>query len=72
MKLTTLLAGALPILLLTGCLEIEQHPHWVDGYYNGKRDQLHAQTYFHNDRLAWSAAIANRNRLQNEYGRAHP
>ncbi len=64
--------AALPVLLLTGCLEVEQHPGWIDGQYNGKRDNLHHQVHFHNDKLAWAATIANRNRLQNEYGRAKP
>jgi hypothetical protein len=27
---------------------------------------------FHNDKLAWSATIQNRNNLQNEYNRANP
>jgi hypothetical protein len=59
-------------LLLCGCLEVDQHPPWVHGEYQGKQDNLPQQTHFHNDRLAWMAAIANRNHLQNEYGRAKP
>lgn len=72
MKPMRVLMIVLPVLALTGCLEVEQHPKWVDGYYNGKRDNQHAEVRFRNDRLAWSAAIANRNRLQSEYGRARP
>jgi hypothetical protein len=59
---------ALP-LLLAGCLEVEQHPPRIDGKYNGKSDNLPQQAYFHNDRLAWNAAISNRNHRQNEYNR---
>jgi len=59
-------------LLLAGCLEVEQHPAWQHGQYNGKPDNLPAQAYFHNDRLYWYAAITNRNHLQNEYNRTHP
>jgi hypothetical protein len=59
-------------LLLCGCLEVKQHPKWVNGQYNGKPDNLPEQAYFHNDRLAWSAAISNRNQLENEYIRDHP
>jgi hypothetical protein len=65
------IAGLLP-LLLCGCLEIEQHPKWVNGEYAGKKDNLPYQVNFHNDRLAWTAAITNRNHLQNEYGRTMP
>ena len=72
MKPMRLLGIVLPLLLLAGCLEVEQHPKWVDGQYNGKRDNLPAEVRFHNDKQAWSAAIASRNRLQNEYGRARP
>lgn len=65
------MAALLP-LMLCGCLEVRQHPPWVHGEYAGKADNLPAQAYFHNDRLAWAAAIADRNRLQNEYLRAKP
>lgn len=58
--------------MLTACLEVEQHPGWRDGRYNGKPDNLPQQTYSRNDRLAWNAAISNRNHLQNEYGRTSP
>ncbi|GAC1410045.1 MAG: hypothetical protein NVSMB6_10310 [Burkholderiaceae bacterium] len=63
--------AALP-LALSGCLEVEQHPAWLQGQYNGKPDNLPQQTHFHGDRLAWNAAIANRNHLQNEYERTVP
>ncbi|WP_136416359.1 hypothetical protein [Herbaspirillum sp. ST 5-3] len=58
-------------LLLTGCLEVEQHPTWIDGKYDGKADNLPPQANFHNDRLAWYAAISNRNLRQNEYNRTN-
>jgi len=59
-------------LLLAGCLEVDQHPEWIRGEYAGKTDNRHPQSHFHNDRLAWSAAIQNRNQKQNEYNRANP
>ena len=62
---------ALP-LFLTGCLEVAQHPEWLRGEYAGKTDNRHFQTHFHNDRLAWSAAVQNRAMKQNEYNRANP
>ena len=57
---------------LSGCLEVEQHPAYVDGDYAGKRDNRSAQVKFHNDRLAWSAALSDRAQRQNEYNRANP
>jgi hypothetical protein len=54
-------------LLLSGCLEVEQHPPWVDGAYNGKPDDLPQQARFHGSRLSWNAAITDRNHQQNEY-----
>ena len=65
----TLLA---PLLLLAGCLEVDQHPPWINGEYAGKADDRHFQRRFHNDRLAWWAAVENRNGKQNEYNRANP
>lgn len=61
--------AALLALLLSGCLEVEQHPPWIAGEYNGKKDNLQHEEHFHGDKLAWMAAITNRNHLQNEYGR---
>lgn len=58
--------------MLGGCLEVEQHPVWVKGQVAGKRDNLPYQVWFHNDKLAWSAAIQNRTLKQNEYIRAKP
>lgn len=52
-----------------GFLEVEQHPPWRDGFYDGKRDALPQEILFHGDRLAWWAAIDDRNRLQDEYRR---
>lgn len=65
------LAAALA-LLLSGCLEVNQHPGWRQGEYDGKRDDLHYQRNFHGDKLAWSAAVTDRTLLQNEYRRANP
>ncbi len=59
-------------LLLAGCLEVDQHPEWLRGEYAGKEDHRHYQARFHNDRLAWSAAVQNRAMKQNEYNRANP
>lgn len=72
MRRTNYLLAALASCLLAGCLEVEQHPVWRNGEYNGKKDNLHQQAYFHNDKLAWNAAIANRNHQQNEYRRTNP
>jgi hypothetical protein len=73
MKRMRLAVTALVLLLLGGCsLEVEQHPPWIEGEYNNKRDSLPSAAYFHGDRLAWYAAINNRNRLQNEYNRTTP
>ena len=55
--------------LLAGCLEVEQHPPWRDGQYNGKDDNLPQQRLYHGDRMAWMSTIENRNWLQDEYGR---
>jgi hypothetical protein len=44
----------------------------VHGQYAGKPDNLPFQVKFHNDRLAWFAAIQDRNLKQNEYNRANP
>jgi hypothetical protein len=41
----------------------------MHGYYDGKPDNLAPQRNYHGDRLAWNAAIDNRNRRQNEYNR---
>ena len=69
MKSARIIAMALLALSLTACLEVEQHPPWKHGYYDGKRDNMPSQRLFHGDRLAWNAAIDNRNRHQNEYNR---
>ena len=67
-----LLVVALLPLLLTGCLEVKQHVPWKHGQYAGKTDDRQFQRLFHNDKLAWFAAISNRNAKQNEYNRANP
>jgi hypothetical protein len=64
-------AAVLP-LFLCGCLEVEQHPPWIHGQYQGKPDNLPYQVNFHNDKLAWSAVLTDRNLMQNEYVRAPP
>ena len=56
-------------LSLTACLEVQQHPAWVHGAYDGKPDDMAPRRHYHGDRLAWNAAIDNRNRRQNEYNR---
>lgn len=68
-RLPRLAALALAPLLLGGCLEVEQYPVWRNGHYDNKFDNMHHQVHFHNDRLAWNAAITDRNHLQNEYNR---
>ncbi|WP_119155078.1 hypothetical protein [Caldimonas tepidiphila] len=72
MKTLRLLGLAVLLPLLGGCLEVEQHPPWMNGQYDGKTDNMHHQVHFHNDRLAWNAAITDRNHLQNEYNRTNP
>ncbi|MDB5754911.1 MAG: hypothetical protein JWR56_1339 [Massilia sp.] len=72
MKALRLAFGAALAVTLSGCLEVEQHPAWVNGKYAGKPDNRVAQVSFHNDKLAWKADILNRNLLQNEYNRANP
>ncbi|WP_426113266.1 hypothetical protein [Massilia sp. PWRC2] len=57
---------------LTGCIEVEQHPAYVDGQYAGKRDNRVADVSFHGDNAAWKKAIIERASTQNEYNRAHP
>lgn len=58
--------------LLSGCLEVDQHPNWVHGQYAGKTDNRQYETRFHKDKLSWWGAIQNRNMSQNEYNRANP
>ncbi len=71
MKRAILLAVLLP-LVLSGCLEVNQHPHWKNGQIAGKRDDRPFMRMFHGDRLSWLATISNRNQNQNEYNRANP
>ncbi len=59
-------------LVLSGCLEVQQHPAWRNGQYAGKGDDRQFQRLFHNDKLAWFAAIQDRMLNQNEYNRANP
>lgn len=69
MKTGRMIVMALLALPLAACLEVEQHPPWKQGYYDGKHDNMPSQRNFHGDRLAWNAAIDDRNRHQNEYNR---
>lgn len=68
-RLPALVACAAAALSLSACLEVEQHPAWREGQYDGKPDDLPAHTHYANDRLSWNAAIVNRNNRQNEYRR---
>jgi len=72
MKPCKLITLALPLALLAGCLEVDQHPHWIRGEYAGKPDNRPQDVRFHKDRLAWWATVENRNGKQNEYNRANP
>lgn len=65
-------AVLLALALLAGCLEVDQHPPWVNGQYAGKKDNRPQQVQFHNDKLGWWGRISNRNQLQNEFNRANP
>jgi hypothetical protein len=69
MRLALLLGIVGVLASLAGCLEVEQHPPWHAGYYDGKPDPLPDEARFHGDRLAWMAALINRNHLQDEYVR---
>lgn len=71
-KALHLALACVAVLLLGGCLEVEQHPRWVDGAYDGKADSLPQERWYAGDRLAWNAAITDRNHLQNEYRRTTP
>lgn len=62
----------MPLLALSGCLEVDQHPNWVRGQYAGKQDNRQYDTHFHRDKLDWWGTIQNRNMFQNEYNRANP
>ncbi len=64
--------GAALALMLSGCLEVEQHPAHIGGAYAGKQDNRSAQVKYHNDKLAQGAALSDRARHQNEYNRATP
>ena len=72
MKCPRLCILLLPLALLSGCLEVDQHPNWVKGQYAGKTDNRQFETHFHKDKLAWWGTISNRNMHQNEYNRANP
>lgn len=72
MKPLKLTVAALLPLLLCACLEVDQNPPYKDGAYAGKHDSLPTQYKFQGDKLAWNAAITDRNLRQNEYNRAKP
>lgn len=61
--------AAVTVLLLAGCLEVEQHPPHVDGAYDGKPDALPEQRFFGGDTAVWQATRVARQQLQNEYNR---
>ena len=63
--------GALLALMLSGCLEVEQHPAYMGGGYAGKQDNRSATARFHGDKMAQNAALSDRARNQNEYNRTH-
>lgn len=65
----SLACAALACALLAGCLEVKQHVVWRGGLYNGKRDNLPQQTFYHRDRMEWMATITNRTWHQDEYQR---
>jgi hypothetical protein len=65
-------AAAGVAVLLSGCLEVKQHPAYIDGEYAGKVDNRSEQVRFHGDKMAWTAAVSNRTLRQNEYNRAKP
>jgi len=72
MRSVKVIAALVAVMLLGGCLEVRQFPPWVRGEYAGKPDNRHFHVKFHNDRLAWTSAILNRNMYQNEYNRSNP
>jgi hypothetical protein len=72
MKTLNYATAAALAVMLSGCLEVDQHPGWADGKYAGKPDNRSAQVSFHNDKLAWNAAISDRAQRQNEFNRANP
>ena len=57
-------------VLLAGCLEVEQHPPYANGAYDGKPDDLPEKVFFRGDAQAWLRQISGQ-RLpqQNEYNR---
>lgn len=69
-RLALLTLAALACAVLAGCLEVEQHPVWKDGQYDGKPDNLPQQVFYHGDRMDWMATIMNRNWHQDEYPRS--
>ena len=71
MKLARLFVILVACTMFSACLEVDQHPGWRRGEYDGKRDNLAPQVNFHGDRLAWTAAQTNRAQFQNEYNRAN-
>ena len=64
--------AAVLLLLLAGCLEVDQHPAYADGAYAGKKDDLPYQRAFASHEATWRAAQKARNELQNEYRRTKP
>lgn len=68
-----MLAAAVAVAsMLSGCLEVDQHPAYANGQYAGKHDNRAADTSFKGDSAALNAALAARTKTQNEYNRANP
>lgn len=66
MRIGLALLLALPV---SGCLEVEQHPPFVNGHYDGKPDDLPERVVFNGNTQAWAAAVGKRQMKQNEYNR---
>lgn len=56
--------------LLGGCLEVEQHPPYAGGFYDGKPDDLPEKVFFNGDTQAWARHLfGQRLPQQHEYNR---
>ena len=68
-RLLRLLAVMALPLSLAACLEVDQHPPYVNGAYAGQPDNQPQQVAFKGDRAAWEKAIAARVQGQDEFRR---
>ena len=70
-RLTRAACGALAAAaLLGGCLEVEQHPPYAGGFYDGKPDDLPEKVFFNGDTQAWARHLfGQRLPQQHEYNR---